>query len=130
MKRAPADIAALAARLKADLTPAEVAALARALSQPDIAKTTRAAPAARPDTLIADITALFQPLLARAEEKAGLLVDALAAAGFPVGEVQVRGFAPTLRRLRAIAPDQAIRAAAETVMAQARAFGSLRETVV
>lgn len=76
------------------------------------------------------IQTLMAPLLARADEKAGLLIDALAAAGHDVDGLAPKGFRPTVVKLAARFGEEAVLRAAEGVMAQARAFGALRESVV
>lgn len=95
-----------------------------ARTQPQATKPTKA-----PD--FADrIQAQFSPLLARADEKAGLLIDALGASGHDVSAITPKGWRPTIVRLAVRFGEDAVQRAADRVMDDARRFGALRETVV
>lgn len=132
-------IFALAERIKAELGPEGFAAFLALLRsgaidaiesglarETEVAASASAAPT--PD-LADELAVLFDPLLAKADEKAELLLDALAAAGHAVDHIPAKGFRPTIARLQRTLSDDTIRAGAEAAMAAVRAFGSLRETV-
>lgn len=137
-----ADLAALLMRLKAELGPAKFAKLVARMSANEAANTAathtdlirtgpaKAAAPASDDTVILEVEALLSPLLARADEKAQLLLDAAMAEGGDVSDLKPKGLRPTVKRLRTRMADAAILAAAHRVMADAHAYGSQRETVV
>lgn len=130
-----ADLAALLIQLKKELGPTKFAKLVERLSATkDEPAPLSPNPAPRRndayEALVVEIEALMAPLLARADEKARLLVDAAAAAGADIGDIPIKGLRPTVRRMQARLSDDVIRKAARAVMAQAQAYGSLRETVV
>jgi hypothetical protein len=123
------DLDALVAELQAALPPVRFAALAKRLQR--AAASARAAPPPKAPESFPDRCVLaLGAILARADEKAGLLLDALAAAGHPVQDLPIRGLKPTIARLTALLGEDSVWAGVESVLAQARAFGALRETVV
>lgn len=76
-------------------------------------------------TLTAEITALMQPILGPAQEKAELLLDAC---GAPP-EVQAKTLGEALRKLRRSHSDDHIRAVAQELMARIAKRHGMRETV-
>lgn len=95
-----------------------------------------AAPAARTKTgarptgdLAQRVAATLAPIVARADEKAQLLADTLAELQHAPALDNVRGLAPTVRKLAALHGDKAVLAAADAVMERLRSWGSTRERV-
>jgi hypothetical protein len=123
------DLHRLARRLRRQLGAQGCADLADLLVQAEPsapAKTPRSRAGGHPDAIAAQLS----PILARADEKAGLLIDALTKAGHRVEGIAPRGLKPTITRLVALCGQAAVQQAADQVIADAKAFGALRETVV
>jgi hypothetical protein len=123
------DLARLAARLRTQLGPQGAHALAELLTQP-AEPPPPAAKAEAPPSFADRIIAQLGPILARADEKADLLIEALTAAGHDLADVTPRGLKPTIARLVARCGEAAVQQGADLVIARAKAFGALRETVV
>ena len=82
----------------------------------------------RDGDLAARVTAMLAPVVARASEKADMLIDELAHTEGPVA-IKADGLAPTVRRLAARYGEDAVEAAAIALMARLKAWGSTRERV-
>lgn len=81
-----------------------------------------------PKDFARDIAARLAPIVAPAEEKADLLIEALAETHGPVA-IAIDGLVPTIRKLAARHGEAAVAAAADVVLARQAAWGSSREKV-
>jgi hypothetical protein len=117
----PAAVKALVAEIRA-AKPGEIDAL---LSAPTPAA--RARPAK--DPLLAEITALLAPVLARSSEKADLLTAHLRSLTGRVPDIKRRGLAATVRALRKVLSEDEIRDGAYGLRVALQREHSLRERV-
>jgi hypothetical protein len=96
-----------------------------ALAKGEARKPRKTKPKAEAPTLTAEITALMQPILGPAQEKADLLLDACGASP----EVQAKTLGEAVRKLRRSHGDDHIRAVAQELMARIAKRHGMRETV-
>ena len=120
-------------RLARTRSASELAALFAAIRATDdavlLAMAQSAGPAPAPgQDFAADIAARLSCILARADEKADMLREALSK---DVGAVEIAasGLQPTIRKLAARYGEEAVRRAADSVLADMATWGSTREHV-
>jgi hypothetical protein len=119
-------------RLARTRTAGELAALFAAIRANDDAALLAEAAAPARAAIALDharrIAALLSPIVARADEKADMLIAALARDVGPI-DVQSAGLLPTIRRLSARYGEDRVLAAAKALMDDMAIWGSSRERV-
>lgn len=82
------------------------------------------------DPLLREVEQSLRPILATAAEKADLLVEHLAKKHGRKLDIEAKGLADAVRRLRPVFSDAQIRAGVKTLLVEMAALYSTRETVV